>query len=471
MWNVHNASKPSAVLERAGLARVDWFQWKRKYDADHPWLPGWLYSQSKMPPDTTFQPTQAMLNFRREARIRATLTAATRSEEQMREAWRQDLRPQVTEALLSYWRRMYKKYDWFDRWLLRGEEPPAEVTVVTAQQAQRCSRAWDFAAFCQRIGVSCNSTYLQWISRRQVPSAGWLKWLFGAPPPAGAFVVVSDLQRLRREIGRKAILRAAGLNSATIWNWEKGEHTREPIKAILAGGKGTDAQGWDELSPAVRQQMESVRQEAVLEACCDRAGLSVSRYYTAMKEAERCGVRGELQQYLNIEGRYGTTKSRQAGLVADNFFIPSPIMLRFREEAEREGAEQKVWSHQGLPGFDEWFLDWTAPKAHRGRRHRVTPGAPAAALERTTPQALHPPPEPKAEVPFARPAGAGKRRKSRGRPAGSFDPEVAERNKQIVEDFRARRYPSITKLAEAYDLDRSRVSHILDEAGVKRAEK
>jgi hypothetical protein len=58
-------------------------------------------------------------------------------------------------------------------------------------------------------------------------------------------------------------------------------------------------------------------------------------------------------------------------------------------------------------------------------------------------------------------------KRSRGRPTGSIDPEVKDRNEQIVRDFQAKMYPSIAALAKAYHLDRSRVSHILAEAGVK----
>jgi hypothetical protein len=368
MWNVHEASKPSSVSERAGLGRAD--RWIENHSERWPWLVDWLYWSCEIPAEADgFEPTDAMLAFRKQATIRAILAGAPRCEERMQEAWRQDYRPHITEALLSYWRRLYKKYDWYDRWLLRGEHAPAGVTAVTAQQARRCSRAWDFATFCRRIGVRSDATYVLWLSRRQVPNLGWLKWLFGAPAPAGAFVVGSELQRLRHEMGRKAILKAVGLSSATIWCWEKGQRTSEAIKAILSGGDGEDAEGWGQLNPDTRRHMEDVGKAASLAACCTRAGFDASRYYSALKEAERCGVKGELLQYLRLEGRYTTAKARQSGLVADNFFIPTKDMLRFRAEAIGEAAKQKVWSLHGLPGLDDWFRDWTSPKSYRGKRH------------------------------------------------------------------------------------------------------
>jgi hypothetical protein len=90
-----------------------------------------------------------------------------------------------------------------------------------------------------------------------------------------------------------------------------------------------------------------------------------------MREAERCGVKRELGQYLRLEGAFGTANSRKSGLVATNFFIPTLDMLKFRNEAETEGAKQQIWSLRPTPGIDLWFRDWATPKPHRGRRHLV----------------------------------------------------------------------------------------------------
>jgi hypothetical protein len=371
MWTVHEASKPSAISARADLGRTWWYQVRREYGPDRHWLDEYFYSACALPADAGFKPTPTMLAFREEATIRSILAAARRPRKRMQIAWRRDYREQVTEALMSYWRRMYKAYGWFDRWLPRGGDLPAEVTVATVQQIRRCSRAWDFATLCRRIGCRADSTYVLWLRRGLIPDLGWLKWLFGAPSPKGSIPVGPALQRLRGEMGRKGILRAAGLNTATIWLWETDHRTSPSIKAILAGRSGADM---EELPRRTQDQMKAVSEAASLEACCVRARLSLSGYYNAIKEAERCGVKDKLLQYLKIEGQFGTTKSRQSGLVADNFFVPTRDMLKFREEACREGAKQKVWSLANLPGFDAWFVDWTMPKPHRGRRHEVELG-------------------------------------------------------------------------------------------------
>ncbi len=399
MWNIHEASKPSAISVRAGLGRVARYQWVRKYGRDHPWLPEWLRNSCAIPADSGgFQPTPAMLAFRQQATIRAILSAVPRAQA----AWRHDRRPHVTEALLSYWRRVYRKFDWFDSWLLRGEDPSAGVVIITTQQARRCSLAWDFASFCQLAKIT-SDTYVRWLGQRVIPSLDWLKWLFGGPVPAGTFVVGPELQRLRGQMSRKGILRATGLNTSSIWRWERDQRTSNVIKSILAGGNGPEAEEWHHLHPITQQHMEDVSRAASLEACCDRADMSIALYYKVMKEAERCGVKNELRQYLNCEGRYA---SRLSGLVAENFFIPSRDMLRFRAEASREGTKQRVWSLQNLPAFEAWFRDWATPKPHRGKRHLVPLSAasnawPGASSEARSLDHLEPEKRPDAKPPAA----------------------------------------------------------------------
>src|SRR5262249_9066152 len=164
----------------------------------------------------------------------------------------------------------YQAYDWFDRWLLRGEDAPAGVKVVTAQEARRCSSAWDYAAFCQRVGIRSDSSYVLWLSRRKVPNLAWLKWLFGWPAPARAVVVGGGLRRLRREMNRKGVLRASGLNTATIWTWENGPRTSAHIKAILAGEDATKLEGWTRLPEVTRRHMTDIHRAMALDACCGR---------------------------------------------------------------------------------------------------------------------------------------------------------------------------------------------------------
>src|SRR5262249_5985773 len=229
-----------------------------------------------------------------------------------------------------------------------------------------------------------DSTYVLWLRNGQIPDLGWLKWLYGFPQPDDAFVVSLALQRLRREQSRESLVRAAGLNDTAIWHWEQDDRTRDVIAAILAGGKGRDEVGWDQLNAATQRRMNNVVKAASLDACCERAGLSVAQYRKEVAEADRCSVKAELLAYLTNEGRYAPpgkkgmpqdngmrVKNRQSGLVVPNFFIPTPAMWMFRGRAQQEATKQNIWAITNLPSFDVWFRDWTAPKAHRGKRYLV----------------------------------------------------------------------------------------------------
>jgi hypothetical protein len=212
-----------------------------------------------------------------------------------------------------------------------------------------------------------------WLSRRLISDLGWLQWLFGAPAPSGAFVVGLEVQRLRKEMSCKGVLRAVGVNPATLWHWKRSPRTSAPTKAILAGENCKQTTQWAQLPSDTQIRMEKIRKALSLRECCNRAEMSVSGYHNLVKKAERCGVRHEFEQYLKLRGKYVVNRSRQCGLVADRFFIPTPDMLRFRDEAVQEGTKQKIWSLADLPGFKSWFMAWVTPKAHRGRRQVIAP--------------------------------------------------------------------------------------------------
>jgi hypothetical protein len=329
----------------------------------------------------------------KQATIQAVLLASKRSKEQMKFTWAKGKREHVTDALLSQWRRAFREYSWFEPWLLHGEDLPPSVRVVTAQQARRATRAWDYAAFCVDLnGIRPDSTYAMWLSKRQIPNLGCLKWLYGFAPPDGVYMASEALQRLKHEKGRLGILnelKKRGFpDQLIIWRWQGDGRTAGPMNLILAGGKGKDGNGWEQLDPETQRQMIVVEEVVSLDACLSRADLSRSQYYVELQTAERCGVKSELLAYLASEGRYAPprkkggsqdqgkrVKNRECGLAAPNFFIPTTNMWRFRKRAEQEATEQNIWEFVNLPGFDAWFLDWTAPKPHRGKRHVVSLGS------------------------------------------------------------------------------------------------
>jgi hypothetical protein len=456
MWNVHEAAKASAICARAGIGRIR---------REEPWIWEWLYHRGEIPADAGgFKPTGAMLAFRKESRIRAILAAAKRSDEQLQTMWRKDCRKDVGEALLSYWRNELARHQWFERWLLIGEDTPACVRVVTAQEYRRCSCAWDFAAFCKRLSMRTAGTYVQWISRGLIPSLDWLKWLFGAPPPPDAFVVELGLQKLRHEQSRKGILQAAGLSTVSIWAWERDARTSSIIRAILAGDNPAAVDGWKELPANIQRRLGAVFRAASETACCARAHLSRSGYYNALREAERGGLKNELIRYLRREEPYDS-KAR-SGMVAPNFFIPTKEMLRFREQAELAGAKQTVWPLYELPGVDAWFADWTAPRAHRGRRHMVPPKCGAETYQAGTGREVR-----DAQVIASSSEQVKPTRKPRGRPLGTIDPDVAKRKRKMLAAWDRGEFETKVAAAKEYDFHRSDATKYINEHEAKKCRK
>jgi hypothetical protein len=171
MWNLHEASKPSAISARTKLGDKIWFQWLNKYP-DKPWLADYLYGSGVWPSDAEFQPTPGMLAFREQATIRSILAAACRSEKRIRAAWRHHYLPQVGEALLSDWRRRYRPHKWFERWLLRGEEPPESGN---RRHRSSCETLCSGMGLCKLLSANRpTNRYLSALAQPEADSQPWL---------------------------------------------------------------------------------------------------------------------------------------------------------------------------------------------------------------------------------------------------------------------------------------------------------
>jgi hypothetical protein len=379
MLLVHEASKPTVVARRANVDEETLRKWRVTHgDQFVRWLRG-----ADVAPDAgeAFRPTALMLAFRKEASISAVRLAAVRDLAEVPGTQRGRYREQVSHRLINCWRDEYRHVPWFDGWLLRGEEPPSHVTVATAQQVRRCRRAWDYYDLCRRADppVSVENTYVtEWLGKGKIPDVEWLLWLYGAPPPSGAFVVSPALQRLRSEMTSYGATTAARIDESWPLEWRADEATRLALEDAkrVAGAQGPRGQGawrerWKSLPQATAERMWTFARCATLPACCERAGILKTDYYQSLAGARGCGVEELLRQYLACDGPFKKPNYREVGLVARHFFIASPLMLAFRRVAEEEMRQQAIWGLAKLPGFRHWFRDWVTPGQRHGRRKEM----------------------------------------------------------------------------------------------------
>jgi hypothetical protein len=210
----------------------------------------------------------------------------------------------------------------------------------------------------------------------------WLKWLYGDDPPEGSFVLPLSLQRLRAQRKLETICEAAGVTLAAYRKWQKKRELKDAFTAIneaIATNKSVNGPGsWNNIRPDTKVRMVAWAKAATLATCCSRANIELPNYYQLLDKAERTGVKDALNRYLGTSVPLPPGPVH-CGLVATNFFIPTPAMLAFRKRAlQVRGSMPGGSSVARLPGYDEWLIDWTIPAARNGRRRALPLSAPAS---------------------------------------------------------------------------------------------
>jgi len=357
MHAVHKQGTQASIAARAGFHTGTWVKFKTR----HPEMMRWIYRMCHCRarcncflPDGAI-PTDAMVAARKEASMDAIARAAG-----------------VSLRAVRSWLEEHKDYVWFEGWLLRGETAPANVIVLGPKEARRYSGAWDYIRFCKRARLAYGATYLRWLKEKLTPGLAWRKFLFGAPCPAGAFIVPPKLEQLRKESSETSILRAANLDQPTLRWWRKDpikdKALQEAVTAANTSGR-TKQNPWSEktamLSPRTKGNMRAFAEAQTFAARLERAELSRSHFESLYRQAKSCGVREELDKYLSYQEPHGPYGSARSGLVAENFFVLSPAMRDFREVASGHGL---TWTTDFPELFDHWFAEWTTPRARYGQR-------------------------------------------------------------------------------------------------------
>jgi hypothetical protein len=273
------------------------------------------------------------------------------------------------------WRGWYRSYAWFVDWLFCAERFPPNVQVATLDMIRRCRTASDYIAHCREANVRAVN-YYRWLKTGLIPNVAWFRWLYGAPPPQGFFVVRWPLVCFRQEGCEQRILKASGVSKHALDNWMKEPIRRDALAAAQrvasAGGDfkefANSHETWSTLPVRTKKLMWKYAKAATLSARCARVGMSNHAYHHVSRDAELMGVKEELRQFLNCQEPYSDIRRHRSGLIAKNLFVPSPGMLAFREAARKRMVEQRIWRLQGLPAFFDWFQDWAFPMSWRGQR-------------------------------------------------------------------------------------------------------
>jgi hypothetical protein len=444
MWKVHAASKPETILGRAGYHRENWGTWQRRHEDQFPELANWLYRSRDELPDG-ISASDAMLAFRDKSHIEAIAASCLRTTQEIAAGNRPGRGRHVSPQMIQHWLKNYGAHErtkeWFHNWLVRGEEPPSHVTVVSAKQIEACIHAWDYISHCKKVGLTHFNSYRRWLLMEVIPDVRWLKWLFGAPSPG--FVVTLPLQRLRRENSIPRIAKEAGIEVETACRFhrERCDLVKEAIaKASSRGGnKPTLPLFLSNLREDLGRSIWEYARKATPAACLRRAKLA--DYHRKLHEAEKVGVERELQDYLNHRGKYERKDGGPPyGLLAPNFFIPTEDMIHFRTMARTIASAEEVAGLMDQPGFEDWFLDWVTPRRSRGKRFKVSHTANGDQIvSQLIPRVV---------------ADDKNQPRKRGRPRATIDLEARTLREQFRTDLRAGKF-TIPEGARIYGYDRS----------------
>lgn len=394
MWLLHEATKPAAVLSRAGLHKTQWNEWQRQF-ANAPWVCRWLYwarpekrilkpqREVKRPlrPDE-FQATGDMIRFRLHSSLSATI----------RDLHSAKLLRGVDEKQARKWLKIFKRFDWFEGWLLRGEGPPEDVRLPTSANVDACRAAWDYPTICKAVGTP-QHVYQAWIEKLfpREDLGQWVAWLFGDFPPAGWYIVPRKIEQLHFRRSPAGIAKAANVRAVRwLYGGDQAAHAAlaAAVEARRTNRSPESMPAWqqlfrsDGLSPAnqatrrmMAGRMLAYAKQSTLSASLADVGLLPAAWRLEQRRAAEIGGESlKADLVAHVEQNHGPGINRLGVVQLESpdgirrttrLFVPSEQMMAFRAAAREAAREAGVASAESrLPNqcFRAWMLAVTVPQ-------------------------------------------------------------------------------------------------------------
>lgn len=476
----HEASRPSAICDRAGLDFTrTWKRWRELFERPgFEWLRPYLFGAPR-PAEPVKRKLIApeMIRFRREGNRRAVSDSAKKNGDRIACGY-QDVGRQIGLAA----KVGTSEHAFIGDWVFRGGTgfddslDALPVRVVRPAEAAALLNGFDYVAIEGSSGdLNKRQSYREYLARKpeSIPLATWVHFLFTAVEPPGWFVLTKVHHEVRRRAAFRRRCDSAGFNHTRIANLLR----TDALQSLVRRAIDNPAAFPNEEKFQAQLEMQGLVNGAAAQlwryvlksrsgAILDEGGGSASwRTQTLEKAGRILGPAGRnlIETFITGGDIHTWRDPRACGEIAPRVLLPWPGLAEFQEGARSRlaGALRALASiaqDTSQACRDALLLRLTIPDTKLGRPAAgkgTTPAAPPG----TAPLQATAPPTPAATS--LEPLPEHNRRRKRGKKP---DPKIAARNKRIVVAWQSRQYADFGKLGKEFDMTRGAVKNVIDRA-------